>query len=167
MSTSCYIGDADPDNPHVVRARFVLADGHPGVMLPTLAAIWAGHARHDTRALITAILARDWEHLDPAITAAACGARGRRPVLGVGMPLTRTTTTGGVVDAPEPLTVFPLCHAGHLDAERIYLIEADTTMIAVHTGDGTRLGAYPLTACLPSPTPGRRPYPPRPAGVRE
>ncbi|MCX4387309.1 hypothetical protein OG777_10230 [Micromonospora peucetia] len=155
MSTHCYIGAADPDNPHLVHARFVLFDGHPTVVLPTLAAIWAGHARHDARALITAILASDWEHLDPDI-AAASGFAGQRPVRGVGMTLA-CTTTDGVVDAPEPVSVFPLCHAGHLDAEWIYLIEADTATIAVHTDDGTHIGTYPLTGCLHPTAADRRP----------
>ncbi|MDZ5447266.1 hypothetical protein U2F26_31930 [Micromonospora sp. 4G57] len=160
MSTHCYIGAADPDNPHVVHARFVLFDGHPSVVLPTLAAIWAGHARRDARALITAILACDWEHLDPDITStAACGFAGQRPVPGVGMTLA-CTTTDGVVDAPEPVSVFPLCHAGHLDAEWIYLIEAGTAAVAVHTDDGTRIGAYPLTGCLHPTAADRRPPPP-------
>ncbi|MEO3780479.1 hypothetical protein ABGB16_27430 [Micromonospora sp. B11E3] len=142
MSTHCYIGTTSPDNPHLVHARFVLFDGHPAVVLPALAAIWAGHTDHDTTALITAILAHDWEYLDPHITATTRSPFPRqRPVPGVGM-------TSSEVDPPEPVTVFPLCHAGHLDAEWIYLIEADTSTIAVHTGDGTRVATHHLANCL-------------------
>ncbi|MBM0255854.1 hypothetical protein [Micromonospora sp. 4G55] len=148
MSTHCYVGATDPDNPHLVHARFVLSAGHPSVVLPTLAAIWAGHARQDTRALITAILATDWEHLDPDITATS-GFAGQHPVPGVGMTL--AATTDSIADAPEPVTVFPLCHAGHLDVEWIYLVDPGTDTIAVHTDDGSRIARYPLTGCLPPP----------------
>ncbi|MEV0811347.1 hypothetical protein [Micromonospora sp. NPDC050200] len=158
MSTHCYVGATDPDNPHLVHARFVLFDGHPGVVLPALAAIWAGQAHRDTRALITAILAHDWEYLDPDATATTrSGFAGQRPVPDVGM------TLASEVDPPEPVTVFPLCHAGHLDADWIYLIEADTTAIGVHTGDGSRVATYPLTGCLLPATAHRRP--PQPCGV--
>ncbi|MCW3818595.1 hypothetical protein ONA91_29565 [Micromonospora sp. DR5-3] len=143
MSTHCYIGATRPDNPHLVHARFVLFDGHPAVVVPTLATIWAGHAHHDTIALITAILAHDWEYLDPDTIATTLSPfAGQRPVPGVGM------TLASEVDPPEPVTVFPLCHAGHLDAEWIYLIGPDTDTIAVHTSDGTRLATYPLVNCL-------------------
>ncbi len=147
MGTPCYIGAVSPDTPHLVHARYVLFDGHPAVVLPTLAAIWSRHAHHDTAALTTAILANDWEHLDPDTTATTRSAfAGQQAVPGVGMTL--ASTTNGVVDAPEPVTVFPLCHAGHLDVEWVYLIEADTATIGVHSSDGTRLGTYQLVACL-------------------
>ncbi|MEV1329915.1 hypothetical protein AB0J20_10110 [Micromonospora costi] len=141
MRTHCYIGASRPENPHLVHARFVL-DGHPAVMLPTLAAIWAGHTHHDTTALFAAILAHDWEYLDPDITAATRSAFGQRPVPGVGM------TLASEVDAAEPVTVFLLCHAGHLDAEWVYLIDADTGSIAVHAGDGAHVATYHLVDCL-------------------
>ncbi len=161
MSTHCYIGaTTDPDHPHLAHARFVLFDGHPAVVLPTLAAIWSGHAHHDTAALITAILAHDWEYLDPDITATTHSPfAGQRPVPGVGM------TLASEVDPQEPVTVFPLCHAGHLDAEWIYLIEADTSTIAVHTSDGTPVATYHLVNCLHpgSADRGERPCGPRPA----
>ncbi|WP_192902318.1 hypothetical protein [Micromonospora globbae] len=158
MRTHCYIGVSRPENPHLVHARFVL-DGYPAVVLPALAAIWAGHTRHDTQALAAAILAHDWEYLDPDITATTrCAFAGRRPVPGVGMPL------ASEVDPPEPVTVFPLCHAGHLDAEWIYLIEANGT-VAVHAGDGAHVATCPLVGCLPSTHTGRsaRPRRRRPA----
>ncbi|WP_433345498.1 hypothetical protein [Micromonospora sp. CA-111912] len=143
MSTHCYIGATSPDSLHLVHARFVLFDGHPAVVLPTLAAVWAGHAQHDTRALITAVLTHDWEYLDPDIAATTRSAfAGQSPVPGVGM------TLASEVDPPEPVTVFPLCHAAHLDAEWIYLIEADTGTLAVHTSDGTRVATYHLVNCL-------------------
>ncbi|MEV0157592.1 hypothetical protein AB0H57_28240 [Micromonospora sp. NPDC050686] len=63
MSTHCFVGTTDSANPHLVHARFVLFDCHPGVVVPTLAAIWVGHAHRDAHALNTAILASDWEYL--------------------------------------------------------------------------------------------------------
>ncbi|WP_435124410.1 hypothetical protein [Micromonospora tulbaghiae] len=146
MNTHCYVGATDPDRPHLVHARSVLVNGHPSVVLPALAAIWAGNA-YDTRALITAILAYDWQYLDPDITATV-GYAGRRPVPGVGITLA-ATAGGGAIDAPEPVTVFPLCHAAHLDVDWIYLIETATATIAVHTDDGTGVRRYPLAGCLP------------------
>ncbi|MFG1892240.1 hypothetical protein ACGFIR_30790 [Micromonospora sp. NPDC049051] len=148
MSTHCYIGATSPDNPHLVHARFVLCDGHPAVVLPTLAAIWARHAQHNTRTLIAAILAHDWEYLDPDIAATTRSTcPGQRPVPGVGM------TLASKVDPPEPVTVIPLCHAAHLDAEWIYLIDADTGALAVHTSDGLRVATYHLADVL---NPGSR-----------
>ncbi|MFG1952454.1 hypothetical protein [Micromonospora sp. NPDC048830] len=159
MSTHCYIGATSPDNPHLVHARFVLFDGHPAVVLPTLAAIWDGHVDHDTAALITAILAHDWEYLDPDITATTRSAfPGQRPVPGVGM------TLASEAEPSEPVTVFPLCHARHLDTEWIYLVEADTATIAVYSSDGTSVATYPLATCqhAGSTDRGERPCGPRP-----
>ncbi|MFC4148034.1 hypothetical protein ACFO0M_17400 [Micromonospora mangrovi] len=144
MNSHCYIGAANPHRAQLVHARFLLDGGHPAVVLPMLAAIWAGHARRDTRALVTAILACDWHHLDPHPTPTA-GVGGQQPVPGVGMPLAPLP-----FDVPEPVSVFPLCHAGHLDAAWIYLIEQDTDTIRVYTEDGMCAGAYPLAGCLPS-----------------
>ncbi|MEU5726850.1 hypothetical protein ABZ783_34240 [Micromonospora sp. NPDC047738] len=147
MSTHCFIGTTDSAKPHLVHARFVLFDGHPGVVVPTLAAIWVGHARRDAEALNTAILASDWEYLDPATTAATgSGFGGQRPVPGVGMTL--ASTTDGAIEAPEPVTVFPLSQARHLDAEWIYLIDPLTATVAVHTDDGQHLARYRLAGCL-------------------
>ncbi len=159
MGTHCYIGATSPDNPHLVHARFVLFDGHPAVVLPTLAAVWARHAHHDTAALTTTILAHDWEYLDPDITATTPSPfAGQRPVPGVGM------TLASEVEPPEPVTVFPLCHAGYLDAGWIYLIDAGTATIAVHTGDGACVATYHLVHCLhPGTDRGERPCGSRPA----
>ncbi|WP_073839443.1 hypothetical protein [Micromonospora sp. CB01531] len=148
MSTHCFIGVTDAANPHLVHARFVLFDGLPGVVVPTLAAIWVGHAHRDAQSLSTAVLACDWEYLDPAITAATeCGFVGQRPVPGVGMTL--ANTTDGAIEAPEPVTVFPLSHARHLDTEWIYLIDPLTATVTVHTDDGQHSARYRLAGCLP------------------
>ncbi|MEV4813879.1 hypothetical protein [Micromonospora avicenniae] len=160
MSTHCYVGAIRPDNPHLVHARFVLFDGHPAVVLPTLATIWANHNHHDTTALITTILAHDWEYLDADITATIRSPLpGQRPLPGVGM------TLASEVDPPEPVTVFPICHARHLDAGWIYLIDAGTASIRVHTSDGTPVATYHLDNCLhPGDIePGERPSRLRPA----
>ncbi|MFI7523800.1 hypothetical protein [Micromonospora globbae] len=154
VNTHCYIGATRPENPHLVHARFVL-DGYPAVVLPALAAIWAGHTHHDTTALIAAILAHDWEYLDPDITATTLSPfAGQRPVPGVGM------TLASEVNPPEQVTAFPLCHAGHLDAEWIYLIEANGT-VAVHSGDGIHVATCPLDDCLPSTVTSRSERPRR------
>ncbi|WP_238453694.1 hypothetical protein [Micromonospora sp. ATA51] len=146
MSTRCYVGTSNPANPHLVHARFVLFDGHPAAVVPTLARIWAGRAHHDTRALTAAVLAHDWEYLDDAITADTTSRfAGQRPVPGVGMTL--ATTTAGTVDPPEPVSVFPLCQAAHLDAAWIYLIDPATATVTVHTDDGEPVARYRLETC--------------------
>ncbi|MFF4893394.1 hypothetical protein [Micromonospora chersina] len=156
MSSHCYVGITEPDHPRLAHARFVLCDGHPSAMLPSLATIWAGHARYDTRALVTAILACDWQYLHPDITAATpSGLAGQHPVPGVGMTLA-STCADGTVDVLEPLTVFPLSHARHLDVEWIYLLDPDTATVAVHTDDGSPVARYPLSGCLPRPAAANR-----------
>ncbi|MFG1888093.1 hypothetical protein ACGFIR_09515 [Micromonospora sp. NPDC049051] len=153
MSIHCYVGATNPRQPHLVNARFVLFDGHPNAALPTLAVIWAGHAHYDTQTLVTTILADDWAYLDPDITATTPGFAGQPPVPGVGMTLAATTDgTAG----PEPITVFPLRQAQHLDVDWIYLIDSATATIAVHTDDGSRTARYPPTAFLPPPAAGNR-----------
>jgi hypothetical protein len=155
VSTRCYVGAADPAHPHLVHARFVLVDGHPAAIVPVLARIWAGHAHRDTRALVTAVLAHDWEYLDNTITADTTSSfAGQQPVPGVGMTL--ATTTAGVVDPPEPASVFPLRQATHLDATWIYLIDPDTATATVHSDDGDALARYRLDICT---TPRRRSQP--------
>ncbi|WP_319461458.1 hypothetical protein [Micromonospora sp. RTP1Z1] len=144
MSTRCYIGTTDPHRPHLVHARFVLFDGHPAAVIPALAGIWTGHARHDTRALIAAVVAHDWAYLDPTITAApTCGFAGQHPVPGVGMTLA-STSSDGTVEAPEPVTVFPLSQAAHLDGLWIYLIDPTAARVTVHTDDGEPVAHYHL-----------------------
>ncbi|MGK5741504.1 hypothetical protein [Micromonospora sp. URMC 103] len=144
MNTHCFVGTTNPTNPHLVHARFVLFDAHPQVVVPTLAHIWAHHARYDARALTDAILACDWAYLDPAVTVTTgCRSAGQRPVPGVGMALPGN-------GAAEPVTMFPLCQAGHLDAQWIYLIDPVTATVAVHTDDGQRTACYPLPACATS-----------------
>ncbi|MEH0933981.1 hypothetical protein [Micromonospora psammae] len=157
MHAHCYVGAADPDNPHLVRARVVLVNGYPGAVVPTLSRIWAGHAHRDTGALVTAMLAHDWEYLDDTITAdTTCALPGQHPVVGVGMALSSTAASS--IDAPEPVTVFPLCQAAHLDAVWVYLIDCETATVAVHGDDGAPFGRYDLDACAaphPDGQPGR------------
>ncbi|SCG77680.1 hypothetical protein [Micromonospora inositola] len=146
MSTHCYVGTTGPTNPHVVHARFVLFDGYPAAVVPTLARIWAHHARRDAAALAAAVLAHDWECLDHRITAVTTSAfAGQQPVPGVGMTL--ATSSGGVVDPAEPVSVFPLCQAVHLDAGWIYVIDPATATVTVHTDDGDPIARYRLDAC--------------------
>ncbi|MEU5529377.1 hypothetical protein ABZ744_20820 [Micromonospora chersina] len=158
MSSHCYVGVTESDRPRLAHARFVLCDGHPSVILPSLAAIWAGHAHYDTRALVTAILACDWEYLDPDMTAATRSSfAGQFPVPGVGMTLASTSTsTDGTVDSPEPVTVFPLSHARHLDVDWIYLLDPGAATVAVYTDDGSLAARYPLSGCLPRPAVANR-----------
>ncbi|MEU1606053.1 hypothetical protein [Micromonospora matsumotoense] len=146
MSTHCYIGAITPENPQRVQARVVLYDGHPAVVLPALAAIWTGHAHRNTQALITAILAHDWVQLDPDVTVSPLAGQQRVP--GVGTAL--NSAPGVAAVDPEPVTVFPLCHARHLDAPWIYLLHPDVDTVTVHTTDGTRVATYPLRWCLPA-----------------
>ncbi|MCO1597618.1 hypothetical protein M8C17_20920 [Micromonospora sp. RHAY321] len=153
MSSRCYVGTADPHQPHLAHARFVLFDGYPAAVIPALAGIWAGHARRDTHVLVAAVLAHDWEYLDPTITGAATsGFAGQHPVAGVGMTLA-ATSPDGTVEAPEPVSVFPLSQAAHLDAAWIYLIDPAADAIAVHTDDGEPAARYHLDACAaPKPS---------------
>ncbi|WP_422733866.1 hypothetical protein ACN26Y_28500 [Micromonospora sp. WMMD558] len=146
MNTHCLVGITDPENPHLVHARFVVVDGHPSLVVPALADIWARHAGCDTRALAEAILACDWEYLDPTVTTTGSGLAQQHPVPGVGVPLPGT-------GAAEPVTVFPLCQAGHLDADWIYLIEPVTGTVAVHSDDGQPVARYRLDQCV-SPSAG-------------
>ncbi|MGR6319971.1 hypothetical protein Q2K19_26030 [Micromonospora soli] len=156
MSSHCYVGITEPDQPRLAHARFVLCDGHPSAILPSLAATWARHAHYDTRALVTAVLACDWEYLDPDMTAATRSAvAGQLPVPGVGMTLA-STCADGAVDVLEPVTVFPLSHSRHLDVEWIYLLDPDTATVAVHTDDGSLIARYPLSGCLPRPAAANR-----------
>ncbi|WP_201750024.1 hypothetical protein [Micromonospora sicca] len=147
MSTRCYVGATNAHQPHLVHARFVLFDGYPTAVIRGLANIWAGHAHQDTHVLLAAVLAHDWEYLDSTTTSGVAGA-----VPGVGVPL--AAAPDGTVEAPDPITVFPLSQAVHLDVAWIYLIDADTDTVAVHTGDGEPTGRYHLGACVtvgPSP----------------
>jgi hypothetical protein len=150
VSTHCYVGTTDPAQPHLVHARFVLADGHPAVVVATLARIWTGRAHRDGRALVQALLAHDWEYLDATITAARVSVfAGQRPIPGIGMTLA-TTIPEGHMEAAEPLTVFPLSQAAHLDAQWIHLIDPATATVTVHTDDGEPVGHYRLDACRPA-----------------
>jgi hypothetical protein len=156
MSTRCYVGTTDPRHPHLVRARFVLHDGYPSVIVATLSQIWARHAHGDTTALIDAILAHDWEYLDPDITAnTTSGFAGQYPAPGIGMTLAATTPDGSLCE-PEPVCVFPLAQAGELDAQWIYLVDPVTDTVTVHCADGEPARRYRL-AHLPAPvgTPAR------------
>ncbi|MET7968768.1 hypothetical protein [Micromonospora sp. NPDC005305] len=147
---SCYIGTADIHRPHLVHARFVLFNGHPAAVIPALATIWASQARHDTAALITTVLAHDWAYLDPTITAAPThGPAGQYPVCGVGVTLA-STTADGVVEEPEPVAVFPLSQAAHLDGLWIYLIEPTADRVSVHTDDGEPVARYHLDTHSPT-----------------
>ncbi|MGS2619303.1 hypothetical protein ACVCAH_32985 [Micromonospora sp. LZ34] len=150
MSTRCYVGTTDPHQPHLVHARFVLFDGYPTAVVGALAGIWANHARRNAHVLVAAVLAHDWEYLDPTITAAATsGFAGQHPVPGVGMTLT-ATSPDGTVEAPEPVSVFPLSQAAHLDVAWIYLIDPATDAVTVHTDDGEPTARYRLDACATS-----------------
>ncbi|WP_346535513.1 hypothetical protein [Micromonospora sp. DPT] len=142
MTSRCYVGATDPHRPHIVRARFVLFDGYPTAVIPALAGIWAGHAHRDTHALVAAVLAHDWEYLDPTTSSEGPGR-----VPDVGVPL---AGPDGLAAAPEPVTVFPLSQAVHLDVPWIYLIDTDTHSVAVYTGDGEAAGRYHLDACVPA-----------------
>ncbi|MBM0259526.1 hypothetical protein [Micromonospora sp. 4G55] len=154
MSIHCYVGTPDHANPHVVHARFVRRDGQPTAVVPTLARIWAGRARRDAHALAAAVLAYDWEYLDDTITATACTLSGQHPVPGVGMPVGAPAACGAVVDASEPVSVFPLCRAGDLDTPWVYLIDPATSTVTVHTDDGEALARYRLDTCaIPHPLP--------------
>jgi hypothetical protein len=146
VSTSCYVGAADPHNPHLVRARYVHSDGHPHRMIETLHHIWATTAHLSTTTLIEVILAHDWDYLDACTDAGTTsGLSGQYPVVGVGMTLAATTPGGSLAD-PEPVSVFPLSRAGELDAAWIYLLDPATDTATVHTDDGEPVGVHPLTA---------------------
>lgn len=136
MGTPCYVGAADPAQPSIVRARYVHADGYPSSLVPQLRGIWASTAHRDTTALINAVLAHDWDHLEADVTPGRASMPGRHPVAGVGVTLDNTSQ--------EPATVFPLHRASDLAASWIYLINPADDTVTVHSDDGDPVGAYPL-----------------------
>ncbi len=146
MSTHSYIGTRDTVSPHVVRARYVHSDGHPAVMIPTVRALWARAAGRDTTRLIAALLADDWDYLDPATTDTTRSPfAGQHPIAGIGMTLAATSADGTVLP-PEQQTVFPLTAAGALDAEWIYLLDHISDTVAVHTADAEPITILPLAS---------------------
>lgn len=150
MSTHGYVGTIDPANPHLARARYVHLDGHPAAVVPALARIWASSVHRDSPALVDALLAHDWGYLDASITAATVPAFARqRLVPSIGMTLA-AKTGGADVEVAEPVTVFPLSHATHLDAHWTYLIDPVDDSVTVYTDDGEPVGRYHLTASPPT-----------------
>jgi hypothetical protein len=146
VSTHSYIGIRDTDRPNLVRARYVHSDGHPGAMIPTLRAVWAGVAGGDTTRLITLLLGHDGDYLDPAVTDHTRPVfAGQQPVAGVGMTLAATDGRGSVLP-PEPVTVVPLTAAPALDAEWIYLLDTAGDTVVVHTADADPIAVVPLAA---------------------
>ncbi|MGI5214828.1 hypothetical protein [Plantactinospora sp. CA-290183] len=140
MGTPCYVGFTDPDRPETVHARFVQFDGNPGSLIPQLRGIWTTTASRDTKALIDAVLAHDWEYLAPDISPSCvpgpAGFSGQRPIAGVGM------TLGDV--GPQSLTLFTLDRTIDLGASWIYLINAADNNVAVHSGSGELVGVHSL-----------------------
>jgi hypothetical protein len=146
VSTHSYIGIRDTDRPNLVRARYVHSDGHPGAMIPTLRAVWAGVAGGDTTRLITLLLGHDWDYLDPAVTDhTRTPFAGQQPVAEVGMTLAATDGRGSVLP-PEPVTVVPLTAAPALDAEWIYLLDPASDTVVVHTADADPIAVVALAA---------------------
>jgi hypothetical protein len=144
VSTHSYLGTRDTDRPHLVRARYLHSDGHPSLTLPALRTLWERAAGRDTTRLITALLAHDWDYLDPTITDTAASAfAGQHPIAGIGMTLA-VTGPGGTVLPAEPVTVFPLTAAGALDAEWIYLLDPVRDTVAVHPADAEPVAVVPL-----------------------
>ena len=134
--TTGYIGILDPQR-HLVRARYVSAEGHPAGMVDALRRIWATTASGDTTRLITTVLAHDWDRLDPTITPITQSGRpDRLPVTGVGIALTD--------DEPEPPCAFPLSQARLLDVDWIYLLDPCADTVTIHTDDGDPVGVHPL-----------------------
>ncbi|ROO52841.1 hypothetical protein EDC02_7785 [Micromonospora sp. Llam0] len=136
MGTPCYVGAADPARPTIVRARYVHFDGNPSSVIPQLRGIWATTTRRDTRALIDAVLAHDWDYLGPDLAPDPRPVTGQHHVAGVGMTLDDTD--------PEPLTVFPLSRAVDLVATWIYVINPVDDTVTVHSGDGEPVGVHHL-----------------------
>ncbi|SCL17764.1 hypothetical protein [Micromonospora inyonensis] len=136
MGTPCYVGATDPDQPTIVRARYVHFDGYPASLIPQLRGIWANTTRRDTTALIDAVLAHDWEYLGPDVIEGTHSFPDQHPVAGVGMTLDDSD--------PEPATVFPLSRAIDLAASWIYVINPADNTVMVHSGDGEPVGAHPL-----------------------
>ncbi|MEV6377653.1 hypothetical protein [Micromonospora musae] len=136
MDTSCYVSANDPTQPSVLRARYVHFDAYPLALIPRLRGIWAKIARHDTHALIDAILADDWFYLESDVTPDTRSFPNQHPVRGVGVTFDDAE--------PEPVTVFPLSRAVDLGASWIYVINPTDHTVTAHTGDGDPVGVHPL-----------------------
>jgi hypothetical protein len=136
VGTPCYVGATDPDQPTIVRARYVHFDGNPSSLISQLRGIWAQTTRRDTSALIDAVLAHDWDYLRPDPIPGTRPFPGQHLVVGVGLTLDDTE--------PEPITVFPLSRAIDLVASWIYVINPADDTVTVHSGDGEPVGVHPL-----------------------
>lgn len=147
MSTHCYVGINDPDQPGLVRLRYVHSDAYPGYMVPALRKIRARTPTGDTTRLTELLLEHHWDYLDPDTTTDSDepSFAGEQSIAGVGMTLAATDGRGQVLP-PEPVTVVELSATGHLDAHWIYLLDPGRDTVTVYTGDGMVYGTQPLAS---------------------
>ncbi|MEV0133686.1 hypothetical protein AB0H83_35140 [Dactylosporangium sp. NPDC050688] len=141
IDSNCLIGVTDPRYPHIVRARTVGSGGHPHAMLPTLRRIWAANS-HDSRALVTRLLAHDWHYLDPT-TGTRTSVTDHRRIAGIGLADSPDARHNADTE-PEPACVVPLTAVGELDTAWLYLLDPAEDTVTVHTGDGDPISRHPL-----------------------
>jgi len=128
------VGAINPPT-QVVLARSVAQPADPERLVAALRRIWQHTFARDTFTLVTALIATDWQDLQPGIDAANRPAAGANVVAGVGVAV------GGSADEPEN---FCLADAGTLHVNWLCLIDPDRDTVTVYTGDGQFWALYPL-----------------------
>jgi hypothetical protein len=147
MTTRCYIGVRDPEQPRTVHLRYIHSDGDSAWTVRAFRQIWATTAQRNTGRLIALLLAYDWYDLNADTTTAGKPIPDGQPVPGVGRRLTFIGINTGTVLSPDPAALVVALEAtGDLDAQWIYLIDPTNDTIAIHTTGGALVGNEPLAS---------------------
>ena len=145
MTTRCFIGLRDSEQPGTVHLRYVHSDGNPARIVPAIRQLWATTARRNTGRLIAMLLEYDWYDLNADTTTADRHIPDGYPVPGVGRHLTFININTGTVPPPDPVPLAVALEAtGDLDAQWIYLLDPANDTIAIHTTDGALVNNEPL-----------------------
>jgi hypothetical protein len=94
MGTRGHVGAVEPDG--AVSIRYVHSDATLDYLPYAVARIWWATFKQDTDKTVKALLAQDWDYLDPSTTAEREAWNGCRPVPGVGMAILGTLTPSPV-----------------------------------------------------------------------
>lgn len=121
------IGAISPPT-RVVMARPIAQHADPDHVVATLQRMWRDTFSGNTSAMLTAMLAIDWQYLNAGTAAGhRPAAAAKHAVAGIGMAATGHRR--------QPVN-FCLTEAADLAVDWIYLIDPVTDTVAVHTGDG-------------------------------
>ncbi|HZN71332.1 MAG TPA: hypothetical protein VFC00_06565 [Micromonosporaceae bacterium] len=142
MSTRCYVGVLDADG-RTYHARYVHFDGGPDTMPFLLAAVWWHTFGRDGAATGRALLAHDWETVEPDITdRTARTFAGYRPVPGVGIAFppedSQPHPVTGTIAEPTPATPIQWMYL-------IDLARPDTLLTFTNSGRWTLTGRTAMT----------------------